>query len=137
MIIMKKNLAFLILTLSIIVCGCTITNNNTNNENGWSNYKWELIIQWVWPEISMKSTVEDWTLVLRWDYEDHADIIFVDQEMWQNYVDPHKMIYGNQVSFKWEIEQIDWAAGTHYYNATSIDTLEELFVVNDETEESL
>lgn len=84
----------------------------------------------VWPENWFDEQLEAWQLVLRWEYEDHTDIIFIDQEMWQNYVDPHKMIYGDSVSFKWEVEQIDWAAGTHYYNAVSIDTLEELFAVN-------
>ena len=84
----------------------------------------------VWPENWFDEQLEAWQLVLRWDYEDHTDIIFIDQEMWQNYVDPHKMIYGDSVSFKWEVEQIDWAAGTHYYNAISIDTLEELFLTS-------
>ena len=87
----------------------------------------------MWPENWFDEQLEAWQLVLRWDYEDHTDIIFINQEMWQNYIDPHKMIYGDSVSFKWEVEQIDWAAGTHYYNATSIDTLEELFTA--ETEE--
>lgn len=84
----------------------------------------------VWPENWFDEQLEAWQLVLRWDYEDHADIIFIDQEMWQNYIDPHKMIYWDDVSFKWEVEQIDWATGTHYYNATSIDTLEELFLTS-------
>ena len=87
----------------------------------------------MWPENWFDEQLEAWQLVLRWEYEDHTDIIFINQEMRQNYVDPHKMIYGDSVSFKWEVEQIDWAAGTHYYNATSIDTLEELFTA--ETEE--
>ena len=84
----------------------------------------------IWPENWFDEQLEAWQLVLRWEYEDHTDIIFIDQEMWQNYIDPHKMIYWDQVSFKWEVEQIDWAAGTHYYNATSIDTLEELFLTS-------
>ncbi len=84
----------------------------------------------VWPENWFDEQLEAWQLVLRWDYEDHTDIIFIGQEMWQNYIDPHKMIYWDDVSFKWEVEQIDWAAGTHYYNATSIDTLEELFLTS-------
>ena len=84
----------------------------------------------MWPENWFDEQLEAWKLVLRWEYEDHTDIIFIDQEMWQNYIDPHKMIYWDDVSFKWEIEQIDWAAGTHYYNAVSIDTLEELFLTS-------
>ena len=84
----------------------------------------------MWPENWFDEQLEAWQLVLRWEYEDHADIIFIDQEMWQNYIDPHKMIYWDQVSFKWEVEQIDWAAGTHYYNAVNIDTLEELFLTS-------
>ena len=88
----------------------------------------------MWPENWFEEQLEAWQLVLRKTYEDHADVIFIDQELWQNYIDPHKMVYGDQVSFKWELNGIDWAAGTHYYNAVSIDTLEELFVVDDNTE---
>ena len=88
----------------------------------------------MWPENGFDEELEAWKLVLRWEYEDHADVIFIDQEVWQNYIDPHKMVYGDSVSFKWELTAIDWAAGTHYYNADSIDTLEELFVVDDNTE---
>ena len=84
----------------------------------------------MWPENWFDEQLEAWQLVLRWEYEDHADVIFIDQEMWQNYVDPHKMIYWDSVLFKWELDGIDWAAGTHYYNAVSIDTLEELFTAN-------
>lgn len=84
----------------------------------------------MWPENWFDEQLEAGKLVLRWEYEDHADVIFIDQEMWQNYVDPHKMIYWDSVLFKWELVGIDWAAGTHYYNAVSIDTLEELFAVN-------
>ena len=88
----------------------------------------------MWPDNWFEEELQAWQLVLRWEYEDHANVIFIDQEIWQNYINPYKMIYWDQISFKWEIEQIDWAAGTHYYNAVSIDTLEELFVVDDETE---
>ena len=84
----------------------------------------------MWPENWFDEQLEAGKLVLRQEYEDYADVIFIDQEMWQNYVDPHKMIYWDQVSFKWELNGIDWAAGTHYYNAVSIDTLEELFTAN-------
>ena len=84
----------------------------------------------MWPENWFDEQLEAWQLVLRWEYEDHTDVIFIDQEMWQNYIDPHKMIYWDDVSFKWEVEQIDWAAWTHYYKAVSIDTLEELFLTS-------
>ncbi len=84
----------------------------------------------MWPENWFDEQLEAWQLVLRWEYEDHADVIFIDQELWQNYVDPHKMIYWDSVLFKWELDGIDWAAGTHYYNVVSIDTLEELFTAN-------
>ena len=85
----------------------------------------------MWPENGFDEQLEAWQLVLRWEYEDHADVIFIDQEVWQIYIDPHKMIYWDLVSFKWELTPIDWAAGTHYYNAYSIDILEELFAVDD------
>ena len=37
------------------------------------------------------------------------------------------MVYWDEVVFKWETTSVDWAAGTHYYNADSIEELEELF----------
>lgn len=88
----------------------------------------------MWPENWFEEELEAWKLVLRIVHEDYADVVFINQEMWQNYIDPHKMVYGDSVSFKWELTAIDGAAGTHYYNADSIDTLEELFVVDDNTE---
>ncbi len=91
----------------------------------------------IWPEKWFDNELQAWKLVLRWEYEDHADVIFIDQDMWQNYIDPHKMIYGDSVFFKWNLSGIDWAAGTHYYNAVSIDILEELFVVNDSESKNL
>lgn len=84
----------------------------------------------MWPENWFDEQLEAWQLVLRWEYEDHTDIIFIDQEMWQNYIDPYKMIYWDSVLFKWELNGIDWAAGTHYYKAVSINTLEELFLTS-------
>ena len=71
--------------------------------------------------------IEAWKLILRKGFEDHTDIIFIEQTMWQNYLDSQKIVYWDQVVFKWEITSIDWAAWTHYYNADSIEQLEELF----------
>lgn len=71
--------------------------------------------------------IESWKLVLRKGVEDHTDIIFIEQSMWQDYLDPHKLVYWDDVVFKWELTSIDWAAWTHYYNADTIEELEELF----------
>ena len=71
--------------------------------------------------------LESWKLVLRKWFEDHTDIIFIEQSLRQDYIDSSKMVYWDEVVFKWETSSIDWAAGTHYYNADSIEQLEELF----------
>ena len=63
-----KTILFSLWALFIAI-SLTWCKNTANNENGWSNFEWNFVIQWVWPEISMESTIEEWTLVLRWYFE--------------------------------------------------------------------
>ena len=108
-------------------CEWTACNIDENSEPTVEEPEEAQIYTLVWPENWFDEEIQVWKLVLRWEHEDHTDIIFIDQPLWQEYLDPHKMVYWDSVAFKWEITQIDWAAWTHYYNADSIETLEELF----------
>ena len=99
-----------------------------NNQKLWENesfYEWELSVAWVWPEISFESTVEEWTLVLKWSFEDHSDHVFFDEWIWEIYLrEQFDYLPWNILRFKWTVEFIDWAAGNHYYNVKTIDKLE-------------
>ena len=91
-------------------------------------YEWELIFAWKWPEITFEPTVDEWTVVMKWYFEDHSDHVFLDYNiLFEKY--PMKMpelFYTpwNVVKFKWVVKALDWAAGNHYYEVKSIDKLE-------------
>lgn len=88
-------------------------------------YAENLIVAWVGPEISFEPTVEDWTLVLKWYFEDHSDHIFLDQWIWENYLkNESDYLPWNEVNFKWVVKALDAAAGNHYYEVVSTDKLE-------------
>ncbi len=117
---MKKTVLFCISLWCIVMfwCGQKLWENE-------SEYIWELIISWVWPEIAMEPTIEEWTLALRWSFEDHADHIFLGKWIWENYLrEESDYLPWNTLKFKWIVEFIDWAAGNHYYNVKAIDKLE-------------
>jgi len=88
----------------------------------------------VWPNEWFAGQVEAWQIVLRKTYEDHTDIIFIDQSIWQNYLNSDEITYGDNVTFKWELTAMDWAAWTHYYTASSIEKLDKLLNVSDNEE---
>lgn len=118
---MKRLTLFWLFFCSTIFVWC-------GNHNLWENesiYSWELIISWIWPEMSFESAIDEWTLALRWSFEDHADHIFLNGWIWEKYF-KNKSDYlpWNTVKFEWVVELIDWAAGNHYYNVKSIDKLE-------------
>ena len=117
---MKKiTLLWLLLSCFIFAwCGHKLWENE-------SYYEWELVVAWVWPEISFESTVKDWTLVLKWYFEDHSDHIFLNQWIWEKYFENEfDYLPWNEVNFKWVVEFLDWAAGNHYYNVKSVEKLE-------------
>ena len=96
-----------------------------NPQNGGPNYQWELIIAWVWPEISFESAVEDDTLVLKWYFEDHSDHIFFPAGSWENYFNEKSdYLPWNKVKFEWYVTPLDAAAWNHYYEVVNIDKLE-------------
>lgn len=118
---MKKIMLIWVFLFCLFVVWC-------DEEYLWKNegiYNWELTISWVWPEISMEPTIDEWTLALRQSFEDHADHIFFDEWIWEIYLkDKSDYLPWNSVRFKWLVEFIDWAAGNHYYNVKTVDKLE-------------
>lgn len=119
---MKKFSYIWVLACVLIFSWCT-----TQNPKLWEdeiNYNGTLIVAWVWPEISMEPTVEEWTLVLRWSFEDHSDHILLDKWTWEKFFESgNEYLPWNKVKFQWIVEFIDWAAGNHYYSVKNIDTL--------------
>lgn len=97
------------------------------NQQLWENesiYEWILTIAWVWPKISLEPTIDEWTLVLIWNFEDHSDHIFLSKWKWEKYFnEKSEYLPWNSVKFKWIVENIDWAAGNHYYNVKKIKNL--------------
>jgi len=121
-----KKLKTILFSLWILFIAASLTwcSNTANNENGWSNYKWELIIKWVWPEISMESTVEEWTLVLRWYFEDHTDHIFLKAWKWENFFESeNEYLPWTKVKFEWYVLPLDAAAGNHYYDVVNVENI--------------
>lgn len=117
-----KKLTFLCLFLyCFVISWC-------NNQNLWENesfYEWDLVIAWIWPEVSFEPVVEEWTLVLKWYFEYHSNHIFLNEWMWEKYFkEESEYLPWNTVKFKWVVEILDWAAGNHYYNVKSVDKLE-------------
>ena len=117
-----------------VECVIDMVDRSVNVEFMHHKYNWVSqeyegpIYTLVWPDGWYDEQLEAWKLVLRKSYDDHTDVIFIDQELWQEYLDPHKMYYWDDVIFSWALTPIDWAAWTHYYAADSIEQLEELFV---------
>ena len=91
--------------------------------------KWILVEQiWpnnytvVWPDDWFEKERNEWTLVLRANYEDHTDYIFLAKWMWEDFLSFDD--YWKEVTFQWKIYPVDWAAGSHYYNADYVEQLE-------------
>lgn len=134
---MKKITLIWLFIFAIILSGCTnkkVETIETNNCNGdqnecidinFSTYEWELVVQWVWPEISFEPTVEEWILVLRWNFEDHADHVFLRPWIWEDFFkSENEYLPGNTVKLVWKVQFADWAAGNHYYVVDKVNKLE-------------
>ena len=118
---MKKITLIWLFFVAIILTGC---NKTANNQNGWPNYEWDLVIQWVGPEISFESTVDEWTLVLRWNFEYHTDHVFLKAWTWEGFFESeNEYLPWTTVKFKWDVTALDAAAGNHYYDVVNADEL--------------
>ena len=109
--------------------------NECISEIDLSTYEWELVVQWVWPEISMEPTLEEWILALRWNFEDHTDHVYLRPWIWENYFQSeNEYLPGNTVKLVWKVQTLDWAAGNHYYVVEKVEKLE---FVNYPTEDEI
>ena len=118
---MKKLTLLWLFLCCLVFAGCV----KQQSWESWEFYAENLIIKWVGPEISFEPTVKDWTLVLKWYFEDHSDHIFLNQWIWEEYLKNNSdYLPWNEVIFKWVVESLDWAAGNHYYNVKSVENLE-------------
>ena len=117
---MKKFALFWLFLACLIFAGC--------GHNLWENesfYEWDLIIAGVWHEISFEPTVEEWTLVLKWYFEDHSDHIFLPVGSWENYFNEESdYLPWNKVRFEWYLAPLDAAAWNHYYEVVNVEKLE-------------
>ena len=59
---------------------------------------------------------------MRWSYEDHTDYILFTPWMWEGFL--NNVSAWEEVTFKWKVVAVDWAAGSHYYNAEYVEQLE-------------
>ena len=80
----------------------------------------------LWENDWFEKEMSEWTLVLRTNYEDHTDYIFLTQWMWEWFLS--EINAWDTVTFQWKVYPLDWAAGSHYYNAEYV---EELKIVAD------
>lgn len=117
---MKKLVLFWLFLTCLVFAGC--------GQKLWENesfYEWDLIIAGVWPEISFEPTVEEWTLVLKWYFEDHSDHIFLPVGSWENYFNEEsEYLPWNKVRFEWYLAPLDAAAWNHYYEVVNVEKLE-------------
>jgi len=114
-------LSFWVLCFFTVLTGC---ENKISDQNGGSNYEWELVIKWIGPEIAMEPTVDEWTLVLRWNFEDHTDHVFLRAWKWEDrFSNESEYLPWNTVKFKWYVNPLDWAAGNHYYDVINIEKI--------------
>jgi hypothetical protein len=107
-----------------------ITYDEEGNIIDMQNYtNWNLVENFLprnytilWTDDWFEKEVSEWTLVLRWSYEDHTNYIFLTQWMREWFLS--EINAWDEVVFGWEVYSIDWAAGSHYYNANYVEQLE-------------
>lgn len=116
---MKKLVVFGLLIPCLFLVWCH------GDKNGCPNYNWKLTIAWVGPEISFEPTVEEWTLVLKWYFEDHSDHVCLPAGTWEDkFSDESEYLPWNTVKFVWYVTPLDAAAWNHYYEVVNVDKLE-------------
>ena len=76
----------------------------------------------LWANERFEEQINAWTLVLRWNYEDHTDYILFTPWMWEGFLSDVNA--WDEVTFEWKVVSVDWAAGSHYYNAEYVEQLE-------------
>ena len=109
----------------IILSGCNNTDEVTPQDNGDKiAHENNLIIEWVTPTDNIPWESRDGYLVAREILEDHSDVVSFAPWTWEsNFESENDYLPWNTIYFKWEVEGIDAAAWTHYYDAVAIDEL--------------
>ena len=123
---MKKiALLWIFLMWGIILSGCNNTDEVTPQDNGDKiAHENNLIIEWVTPTDNIPWESRDGYLVAREIFEDHSDVVSFAPWTWEsNFESENDYLPWNTIYFKWEVEGIDAAAWTHYYDAVAIDEL--------------
>lgn len=88
-----------------------------------NNYEWDLTI--IWLDNWFDDKINQWELILRWNFEDHTDYISFASWNWQNYLYKDFIYPWEHVNFQWKVKSIDWAAWSHYYEAENIYKLDD------------
>lgn len=130
LIFMKRIYSFLIaLVVCIITFGAILYFNKptviapTNPEDV-IPYAGELVVAGIGPVTSFEESVGEDVLVLRQNFEDHTDHVFLNKTFWDSYLDSNEdVLPGNIVSFEGDVIALDAAAGNHYYEVVSIQNL--------------
>ena len=123
---MKKiALLWIFLMWGIILSGCNNTDEVTPQDNGDKiAHENNLIIEWVTPTDNIPWESRDGYLVAREIFEDHSDVVSFAPWTWEsNFESENDYLPWNTIHFKWEVEGIDAAAWTHYYDAVAFDEL--------------
>ena len=98
---------------------------STQNYINWNPVEefWPSNYTVLWADDWFEKEINEWTLVLKWSYEDHTDYIFLTQWMREDFLDS---VNGwEEVIFQWRAYSVDWAAWSHYYNAETVELLED------------
>ena len=124
----KLALLWMFLVWWVILSWCNKTDvetpKETINTNQHEAYENNLIIWWVVSSTTLWWEFDEWSLSTRITYEDHSDVVVFPKWTWESYFEnENDSLPGNTIAFKWEVESIDAAAGTHYYEVAAIDSL--------------
>lgn len=143
---MKKTLWMLSLLSVLFLTGCSLKDIvvwptptsweveiitgeviNTGDMFPVMDYSGDLIVAGVGPKISFEQTVAEDTLVLKNNFDDHTDHIFIDRQMRSNYLDIQEdALPGNTIKFAGTVKALDAAAGNRYYQVISINDLKKI-----------
>ena len=118
---MKKTLLFFALVFTLFLLWCS---------KWWSKdqssifYDKNLIIEGIVDENFHVWDIAEWTLILKWKFEDHTDHILLAKWEREDFLNnKNESLPWNTVQFMGTINEIDAAAWNHYYKIDEIDKL--------------
>ena len=131
---MKKVTLLLAATTVLLLSWCwgSILENQEENDH-YLSYENELTVEGVTPLNQYWGALKDGFLVLRETFDDYTDIVFFEPGLWENYFEnENEYLPWNKIFFKWGVEWVDWAAGSHYYQWELIKELKTVWYPNEE-----